>query len=291
MPFTDDASGVGRSKTLAVAVLMGTIGIAGAGTAQAAPSTSERPNTIGTPATEDCWCDFDLDDRAYDDFAFADDGFANSPFSRRFTERSRDVGVRARPPGWRRAFPTGRFGFRARPGFRTRQGFRMRPGARQGMYRARPGMFRARGWFGAPGWQGRGAGAAYGSLSLESQVYTLTNGERDRERCPDLRLDYALSRAARNHSRDMAAYRYMSHTDYNNEDPAQRMERSGYPVRYGWAENIAYGSRTADQVMSAWMTSPGHRKNILDCTLRAIGVGVARAQDGTLFWTQNFGGR
>jgi uncharacterized protein YkwD len=155
-----------------------------------------------------------------------------------------------------------------------------------------PGLFRSRGRYGA-GWNWRGwaRGRGYAPLSLESQVYTLTNDERDREQCPELRLDYALMRAARSHSRDMAAYRYMSHTDYNNEDPAERMAESGYPVRYGWAENIAYGSSTAGQVMYAWMTSPGHRKNILDCNLRAIGVGVARAQDGTLYWTQNFGGR
>lgn len=152
-----------------------------------------------------------------------------------------------------------------------------------GRFRIRhwPGMYRAR-----ESW-----GPAYGALSMENQVYMLTNTERDRQRCPDLRLDYALMRAARNHSRDMAAYRYMSHTDYNNEDPSQRMEDSGYPVRYGWAENIAYGSRTPGQVMNMWMTSPGHRANILDCRMRAIGVGVAAAQDGTLYWTQNFGGR
>ena len=41
--------------------------------------------------------------------------------------------------------------------------------------------------------------------------------------------------------------------------------------------------------MAGWMDSPGHRANILNCQARAIGVGVAAAADGTLYWTQMFG--
>jgi uncharacterized protein YkwD len=39
------------------------------------------------------------------------------------------------------------------------------------------------------------------------------------------------------------------------------------------------------------MNSDGHRANILNCSMKALGVGVARAGNGRLTWTQSFGGR
>ena len=41
-------------------------------------------------------------------------------------------------------------------------------------------------------------------------------------------------------------------------------------------------------VVRAWMASPGHRANILNCRLRHLGVGVALSR-GQLWWTQDFG--
>ena len=115
--------------------------------------------------------------------------------------------------------------------------------------------------------------------------------ERVKAGVPKLREDEALHVAAQNHSRDMAAYGYLNHTNQNNESPDVRMARAGYPVKYGWAENIAAGPTTAKAVMDMWMSSPDHRKNILDPKFHALGVGVAQATDGMLFWTQNFGGK
>jgi uncharacterized protein YkwD len=126
---------------------------------------------------------------------------------------------------------------------------------------------------------------------LEAEVFAMTNNERAKAGVPKLREDYALHTAAQNHSRDMAAYGYLNHTNQNNETPDVRMKRAGYPVQYGWAENIAAGPTTAKAVMSMWMGSEGHRKNILNPKFRALGVGVAQASDGMLFWTQCFGGK
>jgi uncharacterized protein YkwD len=49
------------------------------------------------------------------------------------------------------------------------------------------------------------------------------------------------------------------------------------------AENIAWGQDTADEVVAAWLASPGHRRNILDCSYTAIGA--AHVGD---YWSQNF---
>jgi uncharacterized protein YkwD len=58
-------------------------------------------------------------------------------------------------------------------------------------------------------------------------------------------------------------------------------------------ENIAAGQRTPAAVMDAWMKSPGHRANILNCGFRVIGMGVATVTGSPfgIYWTQNFGDR
>src|SRR5689334_14671176 len=53
-------------------------------------------------------------------------------------------------------------------------------------------------------------------------------------------------------------------------------------------ENIAYGNVTADQMMSMWMNSPGHRANILNPTFTRIGVGAVRTTSGRWWATQDF---
>ena len=50
-------------------------------------------------------------------------------------------------------------------------------------------------------------------------------------------------------------------------------------------ENVARGYRTPEGVMDAWMSSPGHRGNILDCEYKQMGIGLA--QPGN-YWTQDF---
>ena len=55
------------------------------------------------------------------------------------------------------------------------------------------------------------------------------------------------------------------------------------------AENIAWGYRTAKDVVDGWINSPGHRANIVNCTSIAVGVGLAYKSDGTPYWTQDFG--
>ena len=54
------------------------------------------------------------------------------------------------------------------------------------------------------------------------------------------------------------------------------------------AENIAYGNVTADEMMSLWMDSPGHRANILRPSFTHIGVGASRTAQGRVYGTQNF---
>lgn len=55
------------------------------------------------------------------------------------------------------------------------------------------------------------------------------------------------------------------------------------------AENVAYGQRSASEVVGGWITSTGHRENILNRQLTETGIGIARAANGQLYFCQVFG--
>lgn len=123
--------------------------------------------------------------------------------------------------------------------------------------------------------------------SYEQQVIDLVNRERSYRGLGLLKYDSQLGYVARVKSQDMVDNRYFSHTSPTYGSPFQMMERFG--LRFSAAgENIAYGQRTAQEVMNSWMNSAGHRANILSASYTHIGVGVAKASNGTLYWTQEF---
>ena len=126
------------------------------------------------------------------------------------------------------------------------------------------------------------------TTTLETQVLTRTNAERAKAGCKALVANPALTAAARAHSGDMATYNYFSHTGRDGSTFTTRVKAAGYAPAVG--ENIAWGYGDAEGVMTGWMNSPGHRRNILNCKAVALGVGAARDAKGTLYWTQEFGG-
>ncbi|MFF2846588.1 CAP domain-containing protein [Streptomyces sp. NPDC058001] len=136
----------------------------------------------------------------------------------------------------------------------------------------------------APPAPGAPAPAAPASAAV-AQVLALVNSERGKVGCSPLALNAKLSKAAQDHSADMASGQNMSHTGSDGSDPGERITRAGYAwSTYG--ENVAYGYPTPEQVMEGWMSSPGHKRNILTCEFKEIGIGLA--QPGS-YWTQDFG--
>ncbi|HET8682697.1 MAG TPA: CAP domain-containing protein [Micromonosporaceae bacterium] len=123
----------------------------------------------------------------------------------------------------------------------------------------------------------------------EDEVVAIVNRERQARGCGPVRIDDRLRAAAGAHSADMAAHERMSHTGSDGSSPWERVRRAGYA--YPMSENVAYGYRTAAEVMRGWMASSGHRANILNCDARAVGVGLAYSGGGTAYWTQMFGSR
>ncbi|WP_327427792.1 CAP domain-containing protein [Streptomyces sp. NBC_01236] len=123
------------------------------------------------------------------------------------------------------------------------------------------------------------------SSSAVARIVALVNSERSKVGCSPLTLNAKLTKAAQAHSVDMASHQNMSHTGSDGSDPGTRITRAGY-IWSSYGENVAYGYSTPEQVMAGWMSSPGHKRNILDCGYKEIGVGLA--QPGS-YWTQDFG--
>lgn len=131
---------------------------------------------------------------------------------------------------------------------------------------------------------------ATGVGATEQQVLALTNTQRIAAGCPALVWNDTLAAVARAHSADMAAKNYFDHNNQAGLTPAQRVLAAGYSYTIT-AENIAAGQATAQDVMTSWMNSPGHKANIVNCSLRELGVGFATGGSYGTYWTQDFGTR
>jgi uncharacterized protein YkwD len=135
-------------------------------------------------------------------------------------------------------------------------------------------------------------GANWGTVrgDLAGQVVAMVNQHRTSLGLPGLADSAALTASAVWKARHMAFYGYMDHNDPAPpvaRSVGDRMAACGYTA--GWGENIAYGQSSAASVMQSWLSSPGHKANIERSSFRAIGVGVAAAANGRLYWTQAFG--
>ncbi|MFJ5774132.1 CAP domain-containing protein [Streptomyces sp. NPDC093094] len=122
----------------------------------------------------------------------------------------------------------------------------------------------------------------------EAEVVSLTNGERAAAGLPPLAPDPALTRAARAHSADMVARDFYAHTAPDGSRPWDRAAAAGSAHR-SVGENIACGQRSAAEVVTGWMNSPGHRANILKPGFTHMGIGFAGGGRAGTYWTQLFG--
>ncbi|MDR6316650.1 CAP domain-containing protein [Actinoplanes couchii] len=122
---------------------------------------------------------------------------------------------------------------------------------------------------------------------FQQQVLALVNHNRQRAGCEPLTLDMRLIRAANRHAADMARREYFDHETPGGRSAGERVAGAGYSWSK-YSENIAKGQDSPFQVVRAWMDSPGHRRNILDCSLDEMGVGLAVSSDRTPYWVQDF---
>ncbi|WP_329198653.1 MULTISPECIES: CAP domain-containing protein [unclassified Streptomyces] len=125
-----------------------------------------------------------------------------------------------------------------------------------------------------------------GHSSEEAAVLALVNQERAQAGCGPVRANPPLASLAAAFSKDMAVRGFFDHTDPDGRTPWDRAQAAGISGLGG--ENIARGQGDAASVMNAWMNSPGHKANILNCEFRTLGVGAYFGAGGP-WWTQDFG--
>lgn len=117
------------------------------------------------------------------------------------------------------------------------------------------------------------------------------NAERRRAGRRALRLDAKLNAAAQEHAEDLLARGYFDHQSPEGKTVRDRAEDTGYDWR-AVGENIAEGQSSVDEVVTAWMRSSGHRRNILhpDYTEMGLGLALGRNRQGyDVLWVQTFG--
>ena len=149
-------------------------------------------------------------------------------------------------------------------------------------------------------------GAVFGTLSMDNEknvqaissalydseelagyaerIAGLVNSERESYGLDPVALSPVLSEAANTRAKEIITS--FSHTRPNGTSCFTAISELG--VKYSAAaENIAYGQKSPESVMKAWMNSQGHRANILNSDMEYIGVGAVY-ENGIYYWTQFF---
>lgn len=124
--------------------------------------------------------------------------------------------------------------------------------------------------------------------SAASEVFRRTNEYRVANGAAPFARSDRLAAAAQAYAEAMASQGFFSHTGLDGSTPGDRIAAQGYSAR-AWGENIAYGYATPEQVMSGWISSPGHRANLVNAAYTELGVGFALSGSGTAYWVQDFG--
>ena len=127
---------------------------------------------------------------------------------------------------------------------------------------------------------------------VESMIFNKVNEERSKNGLAPLSYNGTMEYYARIKSQDMGDRGYFDHNNPEGELITAQMQRDG--VSYSsWGENIAYiggvsdATTLANQFMTNWMNSSGHRANILSSNFTSIGIGVYKVGN-TVYATQEF---
>lgn len=122
-------------------------------------------------------------------------------------------------------------------------------------------------------------------LSYAEQIVVLVNEERVKAGLKPVEMDGEISSAALIRSQEIKTL--FSHTRPDGRSFHTVLTEKG--IRFsGAGENIAWGQKSPEQVMSAWMNSEGHRANILNANYTKLGVGHFQDTAGTNYWVQLF---
>jgi uncharacterized protein YkwD len=125
------------------------------------------------------------------------------------------------------------------------------------------------------------------SVSAQEQLAAnLLNQDRANNGLSALTLDPELCRIARIKSTDMYQNNYFAHESPTLGNAGDLLKSNGYRFS-GWGENIAHHANVT-KAQAAFMSSDGHRRNILGSQWTKFGIGVALDANGFIYETQIF---
>lgn len=107
---------------------------------------------------------------------------------------------------------------------------------------------------------------------------------------PALSWDERLFAAAAGHAEDMARNDYFSHESQDGRTFSQRVSEAGYE----WSatgENLAAGQADVEQVIQAWIDSPGHCANLMSESFTEVGTACVAEPESTYrqYWVMSLG--
>ena len=120
----------------------------------------------------------------------------------------------------------------------------------------------------------------------EQKMVNLLNQDRKYNGRTALTLDPELCRIARIKSADMRDNNYFAHESPTYGRVGEMLKRFGYSYSAA-GENIAHHANV-DKAQAAFMSSQGHRANILSTTWTKVGVGIVQDAQGYIYATQIF---
>lgn len=140
----------------------------------------------------------------------------------------------------------------------------------------------------------RGGVLGYASDITAQEILDQTNQRRIDSGLPALKLDQALSDAARRKASDMFTFDYWAHNNpKNGTEPWYFFDAANYKYRYA-GENLARDFATTPPMVQAWIDSSSHRENLLSSRYVDTGIAVVNGKLGgveTTLVVQLFGAR
>lgn len=118
--------------------------------------------------------------------------------------------------------------------------------------------------------------------AMAQGIYSGVNAQRNAQNLRGLAPDRALAEAAQIHACDIARTGEITHRGSDGTNSHRRVERAGFDTCLT-AENLAWGFPDPGQIMSGWMNSDGHRRNILLDRTTSMGVGIAQGPQGPMW--------
>lgn len=140
---------------------------------------------------------------------------------------------------------------------------------------------------------------------IAQKIFEQINEIRVKNNLPPLKWNETLERVAQAHAEDMARRNYFSHESPEGKTFRDRLTKAGYVPRiisqngakimvFGGENLFLFGGtpESADQVVNeaikGWMSSKGHRENILRKEFALTGIGVEYDEDGCFYENQTF---